>query len=193
MKKMKRTLLVLIGLTLLIPDKTKAQDHEIQTNMLGIFINNYSISYERLLKDKGWFSNVEYFVNPKSFNYDYTAFAFNTEYRFYFNSKKAEGIFAGPYLNYRYTSAPDFTNFINSNSESIEVEQTSSGIALGLITGKKWVHSSGFVYGSHVGVGRYLFESKTYSNNYEPSDDQDDFDELPAFNLRFGLSIGYRF
>ena len=120
-------------------------------------------------------------------------FAFNTEYRFYFNSIKAEGIFAGPYLNYRYTSAPDFTNFINSNSESIEVEQTSSGIALGLITGKKWVHSSGFVYGSHVGVGRYLFESKTYSNNYEPSDDQDDFDELPAFNLRFGLSIGYRF
>jgi len=109
------------------------------------------------------------------------------------SSKKVEGIFAGPYLNYRYTSAPDYANFINSNPESIEVEQTSSGIALGLIIGKKWVHSSGFVYGSYVGVGRYLFESITYSNNYEPSDDQDDFDELPAFNLRFGLSIGYRF
>ncbi len=190
---MKRILFLFIGLSFMIPEKVKAQNHEIQTNMLGLFVNNVSIGYERLMEDKGWFSNVQYYKNPKNSDYDFTVLSINTEFRFYFRGNDASGFFAGPYLNYAYASAPEFDTFLNSNNEYSKVKATSGGIALGVITGKKWVHHSGFVFGTNAGIGRYFSHSVNYSDNYTPLEHLEELNEVNPFSYRLGINIGYRF
>lgn len=167
----------------------QAQKNEIQVNVLGTLLNCYGVTYERGYIDTGWATGLFFFNNPSSFDYDYSAFSLTSEFRFYFKGEEeATGYFVAPYLNYRYTSAPEYAT-INTT----EIEKSTNGLAIGINTGKKWVHRTGFMYGTHIGIGRYVFDEASYSGGYEPDDFASGLDELPKLDLRLGVNIGFRF
>lgn len=187
MKKL--TLMTGILLSSLFSLDAQAQKHEIQFNALGTLLNCYGVTYERSFIDSGWATGVFYFTNPSSFDYDYSAFSLTSEYRFYFKGEEeGTGYFVAPYLNYRYTAAPDYAT-INAN----DIEKTTNGLAIGINTGKKWAHRTGFIYGTHIGIGRYVFDEASYSGGYEPDDFDSGLDELPKLDFRLGVNIGFRF
>lgn len=176
----------------------KAQ-HEVKTNVLGLLFNQFGAAYEYVLDDNmGVGASVAYFTPPSSFSYEYTAFSFTPEFKYYLDPSRmdADKYFVGAYLKYRNTTADDYLT--DGNGQIIG--QTTNGMALGIMSGRKWVTKSGFMFETWAGFGRYLFTAESYTNGYDP-DAADDFlgafvtasDDLPSWDFRFGITVGWRF
>lgn len=112
----------------------------------------------------------------------YTGWNVTPEFRFYFSpDDDCEGFFAGPYLKYRSIKYTD---------DFQDDDFTNSGLALGLNMGRKWVADAGFIFELNLGVGKFLMNNYTFTEN----DSYEDIsDYLPDIDIRVGLSIGWRF
>lgn len=179
----------------------KAQ-HEVKTNVLGLLFNQFGVTYEYILNDNmGVGATVSYFTPPSTFSYEYTAFSITPEFKYYFDPTRmdADKYFIGGYLKYRNTNADNYLFYTDDNGDEVIVGQKTNGVALGIMSGRKWVTKSGFMIESWAGFGRYLFTAESYTNGYDP--DEDDFlgalvsasDDLPSWDFRLGLTVGWRF
>jgi len=173
---------------------TKAQ-HEIKTNVAGLIFNQFGLTYEYVLNENmGILGGVAYFTSPGSFSYEYSAFSIAPEFRYYFNpDDDAEGYFIGGYIKYRNTSAPEYLTTFDNNGNATTIGQNTNGVALGIVSGRKWVTRSGFMFETWAGFGRYLVNTESYTDGYEPDALTQAFDDLPAWDFRLGLTAGWRF
>ena len=193
MKNLKLSAIFLVAFTC-VSLRSNAQ-HEVKTNVLGLIFNQFGLTYEYVLDENmGILGSIAYFTPPSSFAYDYAAISFTPEFRYYFNpDDDAEGYFVGGYLKYRNTSTDEYTSYQNDQGEIVTVGQNTNGVALGLTSGRKWVTRSGFMFETFVGIGRYLFVSESYTNDYEPGEFEELVEDLPAWDFRLGASVGWRF
>ncbi len=194
MRNFRFTALLLVAFSL-VSLRSSAQ-HEVKTNVLGLIFNQFGLTYEYVLDDNmGIVGSLAYFTPPSSFSYDYQAISFTPEFRYYFNpDEDADGYFVGGYLKYRNTTTDEYPGIDTTGFGSFRlVKQTTNGVALGITTGRKWVTRSGFMFETWVGFGRYLFVSETYGDDYEPNDFDNATDDLPAWDIRLGATVGWRF
>lgn len=67
------------------------------------------------------------------------------------------------------------------------------------MAGHKWATKSGFTFETWSGIGRYLFTTESYSDGYDPDDDDffgdlvSESDDLPSWDFRLGITLGWRF
>lgn len=172
-----------------------AQNHEIKLDVGGLFVYNYGIAYEYIANENvSIVGGISYFQSPSAFDYEYNAFKITPEVRYFFNpDDDCDGMFVSGYLRYRSTNAEEYTFYYDDNNNYVPVEQKTSGLALGITTGRKWVGRKGFMFESYFGIGRYLIDNEKYSDGYDPDEFQSELDNLPAWDLRLGIVAGWRF
>ena len=176
--------------------KVSAQ-HELKTNVLGLLVGSYGLQYEYVTEEMGFLLGVTYF-NSSSLTggdiNDYSSFVITPEFRYYFNpDEDASGFFASGYLRIRNATGEDWVSFSDNQGNFQVSDMKNFGVALGFTTGYKWVTRSGLVFESFLGIGRYLVNN--YSYDPEIPDNTLNtllFDEIPAFDFRFGFGVGYR-
>jgi hypothetical protein len=196
-------LLLLVGMG---SNTAKAQ-HDVKFNFLAMIFNNYGFSYEYVLSEEmSVGSTMNFYSRTQSEtvldtagisvgkDYKYTGFNIAPEFRFYFApDDDAEGFFVAPYFKYR-TKKSDGWDYTDTNGAWQETWRKRSGLAFGVGLGKKWVADAGFIYETYFGIGKYLTDKFTYGNSRaEEYWEQFDDDFTVKLDLRFGLSIGWRF
>lgn len=197
---MKKLSILTCAFALLFSYNVKAQ-HEVKTNVLGLLINQYGLSYEHVLNDNmGIVGQFTYFTPPSSFSYEYQAIGIAPEFRYYFAPKRGgDRFFAAGYMRYRNTNADNYTT-VENNGVSTSISQQTNGLAIGVNTGSKWVTNSGFLFEISAGFGRYLIDEASYSNGYDPDADNSGLgvvigavDDLPKWDIRLAITVGWRF
>ena len=95
---------------------------------------------------------------------------------------------------YDHFLAKNWASYSDGTGVLIVSDMKNTGLALGFTTGYKWVARNGLVFESFFGLGRYLVNNYSYDPDI-PDNNINNFlfEELPAFDLRFGLGVGYRF
>ncbi len=175
--------------------KASAQ-HEAKTNVLGLFVGSFGLQYEYVTEEMGFLLGMNYFTSGALVNTDndYRSFSITPEFRYYFNpDEDASGYFAGAYLRYRSATGEDWYTY-SDGTNTVTSDMKNTGLAIGILTGYKWVTRSGLVFETFGGLGRYLINNYSYDPEIP---DVDTFttglNELPAFDFRFGIGVGYRF
>jgi hypothetical protein len=198
---MKKITLIAVASALLGFTKTNAQTHDVSLNIAPIFLGNYSGNYSFNFEEEMSAGMVVGYQNLKLddgvTSYSYKGFYLAPEFRFYFNPNEGnDGFFAGAYLKYRNmgTSGEPYVGSL-ANGNVVGYDQKNNGLALGILTGKLWQSRKGFNFSVWTGIGYYLFDKTTYTNDYNPDEDPTMVtikDNLPSLDFRFGLSVGYR-
>ncbi len=116
-----------------------------------------------------------------------TGFKGTGAFKYYFSPiDGGDGFYAGAYVKYRLLSGKYDSSFTNQ-SESIDWNK----LAVGLLTGYKWVADSGLLFEISGGFGR------TFVNNISTTEDDEsyDFSDIPFFNFDLvgRFAVGYRF
>lgn len=197
-----KKLTILTGVFALLFSVNLSAQHEVKTNVAGLLFNQFGLTYEYVLNDNvGVGATVSYFTAPAVFSYEYTAFSFTPEFKYYLDPTRmdADKYFVGGYLKYRNTSADEYLFTIDANGDDQTIGQTTNGVALGIMTGRKWVTKSGFMFETWAGFGRYLFTTESYTNDYDPETAGGlgslvaAVDDLPSWDYRIGITVGWRF
>lgn len=194
MKILKLSLLSLMLFGLFQP-KATAQ-HELKTNVLGLLFGSYGLQYEYVTEEMGFLLGATYF-NSSSLSGDineYSSFVITPEFRYYFNpDEDASGFFASAYFRFRSATGENWASFSDDQGTIQVSDMKNTGMALGFTTGYKWVTRSGLVFESFFGLGRYFVNNYTYDPDIPDNVLNTLFlDDLPAFDFRFGLAVGYR-
>lgn len=199
MKKIK----LLLGIVAMSLSLNLGAQHEVKTNVLGLLFNQFGATYEYVLEDNlGIGASISYFTPPSSFSYDYSAFAFTPEVKYYIDPTRrdADKYFVGGYLKYRNTVADEYLLTFDDDGNDLYIGQTTNGLAIGIMSGRKWVTKSGFTFETWAGFGRYLFTAESYTDGYDPDEADDIFgdlissaDDLPSWDVRVGITLGWRF
>jgi len=175
---------------------TKAQTLDAKVNFGGLLFNSYGGNFEYILNEQmGVSFGVDYF--GKTFDdfglddYKLSGLRLTADFRFYFSpDDDAEGFFAAPYVKYRNWKTSGWSSTVDENGNVVDLDYSMTGIAGGLIIGKKWVTDSGFLFELNGGAGKYLTNTVTYTvDGYDPLVGPTLFD----IDFRFGILIGWRF
>jgi len=215
MKKLIVAIFITIGLG------AKAQ-HDVSIDVLGFAFSKYGFGYEYALSnnnsvginfnmssknmfDDGMSNNALYALADGE--YKYSEMNIIPEYKWFATPNKGnDGIYMGFYGKYRSSKASDntftdTTGFATSGNYSYpKTDVSTSGIALGVITGYKWKTSGAFFMEATIGVGKFISNSVTYSNEKakdDPGFNEDDYvpyiGNVMAVDLRIAGKIGFRF
>lgn len=193
----------------------KAQTNDVSINVLNFIISTYEIGFEHGFGDKQSVGLNVNFTNKNMFEKGgekYSEFNIIPTYKYFTSPEKgADGFYLGVYGRYRSSSSKDnkfvatsidpTTFLVTFKDEKTDV--TSSTIALGALTGYKWVANNGFFVEPEIGIGKAISNSITISNknaeenNYDKDWNQNDY--LPILgnkigvDLRIAFKIGKRF
>jgi hypothetical protein len=124
------------------------------------------------------------------------------EFRYYFNPNRRPGLdrwFVGGYLKIRSlgTSGEELISlasldpFANPPVEPVKYDINYFGLSAGATFGYMYAMKSGLTFGSWLGIGYFVVSNTTYTNDVTPIGAS--LTDLISTDLRFGLSIGYRF
>lgn len=184
---------------------TKAQTHDVSLNLAPIVFSNYSVNYMYNFTDEMSVGSVLGYQNITVDNtvtgtgeIKYTGFYIAPEFRYYFNPDEGnDKFYAGGYLKYRNagTSGGVYSGFLSDGTTLVDYDVKNNGLALGIVFGKLWQTRVGLNFTLWSGVGYYLFDTESYTNNYDPDKDPALITvttNLPALDFRFGINVGYR-
>jgi len=207
--------LILIALLFFSPF-IKAQ-HDISTDLLGFAFSNYGLGYEYALNSQNSvginvnFASKNLFDDGKSAYGkidNYSEMNIIPEYKMFLTPNKGnDGFYLGAYGRFRTSNSKDnkfdYQDPNNPNplvSEKTDVSTT--GFALGALTGYKWKTTSLFFFEFTFGVGKFITNSIDVSNNKTKDLTKNEFNEddyvpyigngLPV-DLRLAIKIGLRF
>ncbi|MGB0886925.1 MAG: DUF3575 domain-containing protein [Vicingaceae bacterium] len=205
-------------IALLISGTTIKAQHDISVDVLGFAFSKYGLGYEYAINpnnsvginfnissknmfDDGVSNNPLYAVIDGK--YKYSEINIIPEYKAFFTPNKGnDGIYMGLYGKYRSSKASDNTFIQTSTTGVISFKQTdvsTSGFALGAMAGYKWKTSGALFLEATFGIGKFLGNSVSYSDDLAENDenfDEDDYipyigNSLPI-DLRISLKIGIR-
>lgn len=173
----------------------------------GFFVDRYSINFELPSKSTNTFGINGSFTNRLLFisgsNSNYSEYTIGAEYRYYVSPEKStDGYFAGLYAKYRgsnYKSVPlvnlDPLIFFSSDQKT---DVTSSGFAIGVFNGFKWITSQRLFFEFDLGIGKFVTNTVSYSNSETEKGSMNSKSYLPYFgnkspiDLIFSLKAGAR-
>ncbi len=207
---MKKISILVLG-ALMLNSSLKAQTNDVSINVLNFVISTYEVGFEHGFGDKQSAGLNINFTNKNMFESGgkkYSEFNIIPTYKYFLTPEKgADGFYLGVYGRYRSSSSKDNEfRAVNPTTLAVTTEKTdvtSSTIALGALTGYKWVASNGFFVEPEIGLGKAITNSITISNkNAEDHNDtagwnQNDY--LPVLgnkigvDLRLAFKIGLRF
>lgn len=201
---MKKHLILALALGFCGIKAIKAQTHDVSLNIAPIVFSNYSVNYMFNFTDEMSVGSVIGYQNitiddptAATGEIKYTGFYLAPEFRYYFNPDEGnDKFYAGGYLKYRNagTSGDVYSGFLADGS-LVNYDIKTNGVALGIVFGKLWQTRVGLNFTLWSGVGYYLFDSESYTNNYDPDKDPNFTNittNLPALDFRFGVNVGYR-
>jgi hypothetical protein len=184
--------------------KANAQTHDISLNLAPIAFSNYSLAYYYNLDDNMSVGSVIGYQNLKisstDFNWNsedigYKGFYIAPEFRYYFNPDEGnDGYFAGVYTKFRSIGTTgDAYSYIDDNGDIKGYDEKNTGLSLGITTGRLWATRVGLTFSTWMGIGYFLFDKTTYTNDYDPSKELFTVDtNLPTLDFRVGITVGYR-
>lgn len=175
---MKKILFIIFGLVSLNAVAQDFPENEVKYNILNtMIVASVELGYERFV-DRNQSIDLDILINDR-FNYQsesgsrkFNTNAFKLGYNYYFGEGNGNGIYANPFIKYRFG---DFTESI----EGINVETNMSSFILGIGAGYKWNTGDKFVFGPYATIGRNF--GKESAARFQGVD----------FNA--GISVGYRF
>lgn len=183
----------------------KAQTNDVSINVLNFIISTYEVGFEHGFGEKQSVGLNVNFTNKNMFESGgkkYSEFNIIPTYKYFTSPEKgADGFYLGVYGRYRSSSSKD-NEFIAFNPTTFattieKTDVTSSTIALGALTGYKWVASNGFFVEPEIGLGKAIVNSITVSNknaeenNIDKNWDRDDY--LPILGNKIGLDLRIAF
>jgi hypothetical protein len=185
--------------TLLFMHKVSAQTHDASVNLAPMPFGNYSGNYSFNFKEDMsagivlGHQNLE--ISSGEDKVGFKGFYIAPEYRYFFNPGKGnDGAFVGGYLKYRsMRTTGDANTGMDKSGRLVEYDEKNNGVSAGVLLGNTWVSKKGIMFSLWGGMGYYLFNKVSYTNNYDPDPGLDLKTNLPSFDFRFGLSLGYRF
>jgi hypothetical protein len=208
----------IIIIALLISGTAVKAQHDISLDALGFAFSKYGIGYEYAINannsvgmninfssqnmfDDGISNNDIYAAIDKE--YKYTEMNLVPEYKAFLTPNKgSDGIYIGAYGKFR-TSKSSGNTFTDTNLTTIpqyaQTDVSTTGFALGALAGYKWKTSGALFLEATVGVGKFIVNNVSYSNELAENDatfDEDDY--IPyigntlAVDLRIALKIGIR-
>lgn len=202
---------ILVVAALISSSVLKAQTNDVSINVLNFIISTYEIGFEHGFGEKQSVGLNVNFTNKNMFEKGgekYSEFNVIPTYKYFTSPEKgADGFYLGVYGRYRNSSSKDNIFLAQDPTTLITtIEKTnvnSSTIALGALTGFKWVANNGFYVEPEIGIGKAITNSITISNkNAEENNvtkDWDKNDYLPILgnkigvDLRIAFKIGKRF
>lgn len=210
---MNKKISILVIAAFITSSALKAQTNDLSINLLNFIISTYEVGFEHGFGDKQSVSLNVNFSNKNMFESGgkkYSEFNIIPTYKYFLTPEKgADGFYLGIYGRYRSSSSKDNEFFAqNPTTSIISIEKTnvtSSTIALGALTGYKWVANNGFFVEPEIGLGKAITNSITISNKnadnklVNVTKDWDRNDYLPILgnkigvDLRIALKIGLRF
>ena len=215
LKIMNKKISILVVAALISSSALKAQTNDVSVNVLNFIISTYEIGFEHGFGEKQSVGLNVNFTNKNMFEKGgekYSEFNIIPTYKYFTSPEKgADGFYLGVYGRYRSSSSKDnkfvatsidpATLLVTFKDEKTDV--TSSTIALGALTGYKWVANNGFYVEPEIGLGKAISNTINISNknaeenNYDKDWDQNNY--LPILgnkigvDLRIAFKIGKRF
>ena len=126
------------------------------------------------------YSSLGLLVNDDS-EYRYRNLRFIPEFRYYFNPRRGhDRFFVGG-----YGKLGQLTGINKTTDEKVDATR----VALGIMSGHKWVTPGGFNFELNLGVGR----AGTFGGNDNDDEYAAAIGTLTRIDLRFGILVGYRF
>lgn len=174
---MKKILLIAFSLLILANAKAQEANNTLKINPISALLRTGSVFYERKLNENSSLQLGAAFTGFKLDGTSFTGIAITPEYRHYFGQKAVNGVYAGPFLRYQDYTVKDGSN---------EGNYTSFGG--GLVFGRQWVWSSGFVLD--------LFFGPSYNNGnfkLKSGNEPDIKGGVDGFGIRTGISLGIGF
>ncbi len=171
--------ILLIAFSLLILTNAKAQDAQntIKINPLSALLGIGSVFYERKLNENSSLQLGAAYTGLKLDDVKFSGFSITPEYRYYFNERAISGVYAAPYLRYQNFNVKDGTD-----------EGTYSSIGGGVLIGRQWAWSSGFVLDLFFGPSYNSGDFKV-KNGSEP----DIKGGIDGMGIRTGIALGFGF
>jgi len=209
---MKKLLVTIV--TVFIFSSSLLAQVDVKVNAFGLFFKNYGMGAEYIINDEisaGAFINYDSYrdlgifldvLSGGSANTVYSSFTFSPEFRYYINPEDgADNRYFSAYLRYQSANWTDLeTGIPDPQGNNIETlyDVDNKGFAIGIGAGKKWVTNSGLYFETYYGVGKFLTNSITYSNSavenkMKTNGNEDEYEFYAQWDLRFHISIGYRF
>ena len=203
--QVKRSILFSVAL-LLASTLAQAQFHEFKLNLgaPGLFnFNGYGlISYGAMYEfginpDLGINTNTQLSFYSLDGNDKLSTLTFTADLRYYyFEWNGGDGWFLSIYSKYRSLKHENWWPTIDASGNSSTEDYASGAIAFGLAMGRKWVLADHLVLECYAGLGRYLINfGGERPDNFDVRLEgffEEEALELPM-DVRFGLSLGYRF
>ncbi len=198
--------------SIIISASTMIAQHDIKVNALGLFFKHYGLGYQYNINAQfsaGVFIN--YSANPNILsvenfysdlhginNASRSDFSFSPEIRYYlYPTFWADSRYIGAYFRYRTGEWKDLYYMDSSYSKELYYNMNYSNYVIGILTGYKWLTSSGIYIETYTGFGRavgYTTElSTTYAeNHFEKNGGLAEYEFLSSWDLRFQIAVGYR-
>lgn len=197
---------ILVFAALISITALKAQTNDVSINVLNFIISTYEVGFEHGFGEKQSVGLNVNFTNKNMFETGgekYSEFNLIPTYKYFTSPEKgADGFYLGVYGRYRSSSSKD-NKFLAQEPITLittiqKTDVTSSTIALGAITGYKWVASNGFFVEPEIGIGKAITNSITISNkaddtNINVTKGWDRNDYLPVLGNKIGLDLRIAF
>ena len=154
-------------------DISFVKQNELKINGLFLVVGAFDVTYERLLNEESGLG-INVFVPYDSEIKEDINYYISPYYRFYFGKKYAAGFFLEGFGMLNSVKTDEF--FFGDDVFVEEVNSTDFALGIGL--GGKWVTKGGFVGEINFGIGRNLFNSDEFGDE---------------FVAKLGINLGYRF
>jgi len=176
----------ILTLMLLFSVRLFAQSEEkfaIKINPLSVFLSTGSMFFEGKLNNNTSLQVGVAYTGLELGDFAYNGIILTPEVRFYAKQRSISGFYIAPYLRYQ-----NFNITVEDPSSTSKMNYQSFGG--GLLFGRQWVYSSGFIFD--------LFAGPSYNNGditYKSGDrKEDDFAfGLKGTGIRVGIAIGFGF
>lgn len=178
--------LIILSLLVLISLRIYAQSEEtfaIKINPLSVFLSTGSMFFEGKLNSNASMQMGVAYTGLELGDFKYEGIILTPEVRFYAKQRSISGFYIAPYFRYQ-----NFNITVDDDVSKSEMNYKSFGG--GLLFGRQWVYSSGFVFD--------LFAGPSYNNGditYKSGDRRDDDFAfgLKGTGIRVGIAIGFGF
>jgi hypothetical protein len=200
----KLTLAVLAAVVFAFRANAQTPTHDASINLAPMAFGNYSGAYHLNFNENMSLGSVVGYQNLEikttdmsgnSSTVGYKGFYVAPEFRYYFNPGNGnEGFFAGAYMKFRSmgTTGNAYAD-LDKDGSIKNYDEKNTGLSAGVIAGRLWATPSGITFSTWFGLGYYLFDNTTYTNNFDPDPAFSLDTNLPTLDFRLGLSVGYRF
>ncbi|MGB3801508.1 MAG: DUF3575 domain-containing protein [Lewinella sp.] len=125
------------------------------------------------------YSSLGLLVNEED-DYRYRNLRLIPEFRYYFNPRQGFDRF--------YVGGYGKLGQLTGINRDTDVSVDATRVALGIMTGHKWVSPAGFVFELNLGVGR----AATFGGNDNDAEYAAAIGALTAIDLRLGIIVGWR-